>query len=107
VAWDKPQVNVGGCWRRPILGGKFIFGTCLFLERKIYFWSAHHRLRKFNMQKEENKCGMHVDRPIHARVRVFNVNVMDIIQKNSVNKGLGGLGEVGYWLIRQGDIVLS
>jgi len=43
---------------------------------------------------EEKQRGAHEDKPSHVRVRVFDMNVMDISQYNSINKGLGGLLEV-------------
>jgi hypothetical protein len=104
----------------PIFGEKSLFlRVDLFWERKpiceltpifgekILFLSAHHMWRKINMKNmEEKQCGMHVEKPSHVRVRVFQRNVMFRSQQNSINKCLRGLVEVGHWLIGQGDIVL-
>ena len=49
---------------------------------------------------EEKKCDAHADKAIHVRVRVFEMNVMDMSQQSSINKGLGGLLEVVQGAIR-------
>jgi hypothetical protein len=41
---------------------------------------------------------VHAYKPNHVRVRVLDMNVMDIRQQNSINKDLRGLGEVGNFL---------
>jgi hypothetical protein len=41
--------------RKPILGGNYISGTGLFLERNIYFWITCHRWQKISREENEGK----------------------------------------------------
>jgi hypothetical protein len=94
---------LGACWahayfekevcfgRMPILRRKSVLGTCLFLEKdlfwgKTYFWKgrpnfgAHttggkketRRKRRKNNMQEEKQRGAQVDKLDHDKVRVFD-----------------------------------
>jgi len=52
-----------------------------YFGEKIQFWIAHHILNKRSMPKtEEKQCDAHTNKPIHVRVRVFDMIVMVMSQ---------------------------